>query len=453
MAEVTLQKLILSGNNLRALPPAIADLVMLNTLDLSKNPLKVRDAEDVSCLPVDMRLMKNLKVLNLSECNLRIIPVTIFVCTSIQRLDLSRNKIGLLVPDIANLQNLTHLDLSQCDLSTLPAEIAFCADLQEITLMSNNIESLPESLKECKSLKHLRLSFKSFTGLLDSYMETLIKKGQIKSEHIPAVVFELENLRELNLKGTKINNLPDNSLNNLEELQLDRNYFDTITELVFKPMAASLRVLTLSSNLLKDIPEEINSLVNLRVLDLSYNQIENLPTRLGGLANLSDLNLGNNNISNLSMSILSLRSLEKLNLEHNQLSSLLDCLCDLVNLAYLDLSYNKISMISPKICNLKSIKLAHSYSKLNKTGLWIIGNPLQIPCKEIWQTTKINKIYEYLANYEQRNSQYSCYAKLVFIGLSSIGKSSLINNLFDIKFEVHATHQTGKLIKLFSAFV
>ncbi len=440
--------MILSGNNLRAVPPAIADLVMLNTLDLSKNPLKVRDAEDVSCLPIDMRLMKNLKVLNLSECNLRIIPVTIFVCTSIQRLDLSRNKIGLLVPDIANLQNLTHLNLSQCNLCTLPPEIAFCADLQELTLMSNNIESLPESLKELKSLKHLRMSFKSFTGLLDAYMETLIGKGQIKSEHIPAVVFELENLRELNLKGTKINNIPDNSLNSLEELQLDNNYFDTITELVFKPMGESLRVLTLSKNQLKDIPDEMNNLVNLQVLDLSCNQIENLPNKLE-LTNLKELNLGNNKIGSLSMSILSLKSLEKLNLEHNQLSSLQDYLYDLVNLVYLDLSYNKISVISPKICNLKNIKLAHSYTKLNKTGLWIIGNPMQIPCKEIWQTTKINKIYEHLANYEQRNSQYTCYAKLVFIGLSSIGKSYLINNLFDIKFEVHATHQTGNFFLSF----
>jgi Leucine-rich repeat (LRR) protein len=443
---VTLQKLILSGNNLRNLPAAIADLVMLHTLDISKNPLKVRDAEDVTCLPVDMRLMKNLKVLNLSECNLRIIPVTVFICTSIQRLDLSRNKIGLLVAEVANMQSLTHLNLSQCDLSTLPPEIAFCAELEELVLMSNTIESLPESLKECKSLKYLRVSYKNFTTLLDAYMETLIRKGQIKSEHIPAVVFELENLRELNLKGTKINNFPDNSLNNLEELQLEGNFFDTIPELAFRPMSGTLRVLTLSYNQLKDIPDEINNLTSLQVLDLSFNQIETLPSKFVGLESLLELNLGNNKLVELSMSLLGLQSLEKLNLERNQLSSIHDCVYELGNLAYLDLSYNQIALISPKICKLKSMRLAHSYVKLNKTGLWIIGNPLHIPGKEVWQTTKIYKIYEYLANYSQRTSKFSCYAKLVFVGLSGIGKSHLVNNLFDVKFEVHSTHQTGKCL-------
>ena len=379
----------------------------------------------------------------MSECNLRAIPMTIWLCTSLNILDLSRNKIGILVPEVANLQNLIHLNLSQCNLSTLPPEIGFCGDLEEILLMSNHIESLPESLKECKQLKYLRVSYKNFTTLLDSYMENLIRKGQIKSEHIPQVVFDLENLYSLNLKSTKINNFPESTLTNLYELQLDNNYFNTITELAFKPMGESLRILTLSNNLLKEIPEETNSLVNLEVLDLSCNQIEKFSSRLD-LPNLKELNLAKNVISSLGVSIVSLKSLEKLNLENNLLLDLMDCLYELVNLKYLDLSYNRLSVISPRICQLKNIKLAHSYEKLNKIGLWIIGNPLEIPCKEIWQTTMINKIYDYLANYAQRMSEYTCYAKLVFIGLTGIGKSYLINNLFDIKFEVHSTHQAGK---------
>lgn len=435
--------MILSGNNIRQLPAALADLVMLQYLDVSKNPLRVRDADDTTCLPADMRLMKNLRYLNISECNLRIIPATVWMCTSLTHLDISRNKIGLLVPDVANLQALTFINLSQCNLSTLPPEIGLCVELEEIVLMSNNIESLPDTLKECTKLKQLRVSYRNFTTLLDDYMENLIRKGQIKSEHLPQVVFELESLRSLNFKSTKINSLPESSLNSLQELQLDFNFFETIEEGSLTAMSQSLCILTITHNLLKEIPAELGCLVKLEVLDLSYNKLSQLPNKLS-LPSLKELYLNNNSIESLSPSITQLVSLEKLNLEHNKLTSLPEYVFDLSQLNYLDISYNQIKFISPRICKLKNMKLAHAYDKINKTGLWLIGNPLDIPTKEIWQTQKIEKIYDYLISYEMRMSEYTCYSKLVFLGLSGIGKSPLINNLFDIKFEVFSTHQTGK---------
>ena len=72
----TLRKLILTGNNLRSLPAAIGDLFNLEYLDVSKNPLKVKDAEDTSCFPIEMRLLKILKFISISECNLRYVPTT-----------------------------------------------------------------------------------------------------------------------------------------------------------------------------------------------------------------------------------------------------------------------------------------------------------------------------------------------------------------------------------------
>lgn len=123
-----------------------------------------------------MRLLRNLRYLSVRECNLRQIPTAVWLCQSLQHLDLSRNKLGLLVPDIGNLSNLVLLNVVQCDLRTLPNEIGFCADLTEIDLMGNRIESLPESMRDLKKLQVLRMSFVAFTSLLDNYMEQLIKK-------------------------------------------------------------------------------------------------------------------------------------------------------------------------------------------------------------------------------------------------------------------------------------
>ena len=102
-------------------------------LDLSRNPLKTKDAEDVSALPIEMKLLVNLKHLNISECNLRHIALTVWLCTSLESLDISRNKLGLLVPDVGNLQNLESINLSQCNLTTLPGEISkFLYKLQNL---------------------------------------------------------------------------------------------------------------------------------------------------------------------------------------------------------------------------------------------------------------------------------------------------------------------------------
>lgn len=100
------------------------------------------------------------------------------------------------------------------------------------------------------------------------------QKGQIKSEHIPPVVFELVNMISLDLKYTKINTIPDNNLRSLTELNLDNNYIHTITENTMKSLI-NIKILTISNNFLKEIPSEINILLSLEILDLSFNTISN----------------------------------------------------------------------------------------------------------------------------------------------------------------------------------
>lgn len=135
-------------------------------------------------------------------------------------------------------------------------------------------------------------------------MESLIQKGQIKSEHIPQVVFELQKLASIDLQYTKINTLPDNNLRNIESLYLDNNYISTFPDRVFNPMVYSLKTLTLSHNLLTEIPSEINCLVNLKVLDLAFNSIKTI-SNVSKLLALRELYLNNNKLQ-VRISLLSL---------------------------------------------------------------------------------------------------------------------------------------------------
>jgi Leucine-rich repeat (LRR) protein len=97
----TLRRLILSNNNLACLPPNIGSLVNLEYLNISNNPLIVKNGhDDYSCIPREFRQLKKLHTLIISECTLKHIPIAVWNTPSLQILDLSRNRIGYIVSDI-----------------------------------------------------------------------------------------------------------------------------------------------------------------------------------------------------------------------------------------------------------------------------------------------------------------------------------------------------------------
>jgi len=103
---ITLRRLILSSNNLSSLPPTIGSLVNLEYLDLSNNPLIVKNGhDDYSCFPREFQYLRKLQTLILSECTLKHIPIVVWRIVSLQTLDLSRNKVGYIVGDIGRLYN------------------------------------------------------------------------------------------------------------------------------------------------------------------------------------------------------------------------------------------------------------------------------------------------------------------------------------------------------------
>lgn len=101
----------------------------------------------------------------------------------------------------------------------------------------------------------------------------------------------------------------------LKMLYLSKNRLKTLPQ-SFNDLY-KLKLLVLSSNQFKTIPTVVFGLKKLRNLDFSKNKIENISEEIENLSSLVNLNLSSNNIKDLPLSIERLRNLRSLNISKN----------------------------------------------------------------------------------------------------------------------------------------
>ncbi|KAL1416128.1 hypothetical protein MTO96_006399 [Rhipicephalus appendiculatus] len=120
--------------------------------------------------------------------------------------------------------------------------------------------------------------------------------------------------------------------------------------------------LNVSFNELATLPPEIPfRLPHLRVLDLSYNRLKSLPDSVGFLFHLEELLVPFNQLESIPDSIIYLKVLQKLDLSHNCIKQLPDNLGKVTTLAKLNVSHNKLASLPKslgKLPNLKTILTA-----------------------------------------------------------------------------------------------
>ncbi|KAF8038698.1 hypothetical protein BT93_B1289 [Corymbia citriodora subsp. variegata] len=198
-----------------------------------------------------MKVMKNLKVLDLSHClclkrtpNLsahsNLERLILFDCGYLMEIDRS----------ICQLKCLVSLDLSYCEnLRRLPDDLG--GDLASLEYLS---------LRECKSL-----------------------------ERLPDTIGNLESLINLNISGTGIKELPD-SIGNL----------------------VSLIKLDISRTGIKDLPDSIGNLELLIKLNIYGTGIKELPDSIGKLKNLKVMNMWGSEISKIPDALWTIEKLEEI---------------------------------------------------------------------------------------------------------------------------------------------
>ncbi|KAH9667133.1 Receptor-like protein 14 [Citrus sinensis] len=348
-----LKVLDISSNKLRgSLPSVITNFTSLEYLDLSNNnfegiftlsSLANHSKLEVLVLsPGNKKLQVNtenclatfqLKVLQLPNCNLNVIPSFLVHQYHLKYLDLSHNKMvgnfptwllqnnpGLEILYLANnsftgnLQLprakhdfLRHLDISSNNFtSILPKNMGIV--LQKLTYldMSKNIfeGDIPYSIGEMKQLRLLYLSRNNLSGELPATLLT----GCVSLESL-----ELSNNNFHGQILPKFTNLTQ-----LNWLYLDNNHFSGKIE---DGLLSSypLEVLDISNNMLSGhIPSWIGNFPALAVLIMSKNRLEgNIPPELSKFGGPLILDVSENCLSGYMPSSLNLSSLKHLYLRKN----------------------------------------------------------------------------------------------------------------------------------------
>ena len=221
----------------------------------------------------------------------------------------------------------------------------------------------------------------------------------------------LDQLRSLDLRGTKISALPDSigQLANLQSLNLRRT---------------SISVL----------PDSIGQLAALQRLDLTYTPISALPDSIGQLAALQSLYLTDTPISALPDSIGQLAALQSLDLSGTKISALPDSIGQLANLQSLDLSGTDISELPPALLERDPVFardldewFEHGRSERDRLMIRLEGvrlaNPLILDAIRQGMTGKA--ILERFFG----NTRPLRECKVIFLGDGAVGKTTTIRRI------------------------
>jgi len=283
------------------------------------------------------------------------------------------------------------LDLGNCGLTEIPVEIYSLPWIKNLNLASSINLTWGQKAHQKDLYKHTQNN-----GLIND-IKSFIDLGQ------------LVNLQELFISGSlryydprKGNwNNDFKRIDGLDFISSNKNLTSLSIEFIqildFRPLNKLVNLERLSFwNTRMWQVEDLQNLTNLRMLNLKFNSIEEIYS-LSNLINLESLVINANQITDISP------------------------LKNIVSLNYLDLQGNRISDLSP---------IKHLFKGAN-TEVIADDNPLKYPPEEIYKMGR-NEIINYF-NLENKipNDQIKC----IFLGNSTVGKTSMIKFLKDKKYD------------------
>lgn len=189
---------------------------------------------------------------------------------------------------------------------------------------------------------------------------------------------------------------------------------------------------TLSGEGLTSLPPEIGELTQIAKLNLKDNKLTSLPPEIGKLTNLKRLYLSNNKITELPPEIAQLQKLEIIYAGNNKLSTIPSEIGQLTNLQGLYLNDNGLTSLPPEIENLTNLR-----------NFDLRKNNLPIPKELVEKIHQPASIIRYYLEYQSAEASHLYESKIIIIGSLGVGKSSVVQQLLEGKFNPYHIRTVG----------
>ncbi|XP_047078841.1 putative disease resistance RPP13-like protein 1 [Lolium rigidum] len=299
--------------------------ILCSPLITSARGLHFQNTKAIKLHREAFKLLKHMRVFNLSGSCIQEIPDSIGHLRHLRYLDISDLKIQILPSSMSTLTNLEALDLSNTSLKKLPRFIGNFLKLRCLNLQGCQIlQHLPLTFGHLQRLEHLRLSCCYNVGELDDSL------------------CNLQHLRLLDLSNcTELTQLPSSfgNLMNLEDLDLSgcfnlKHLPESFGNICF------LRFLNISSCYeLQQLPGSLTNLGKLEVLILRRcRKLQKLPPSFRNIQCLRVLDLAGCEALQVSTEIMT-TNLEHLNLQRcRRLQTHPNCFQNFTKLKFLNLS-------------------------------------------------------------------------------------------------------------------
>lgn len=199
LGKLDIYKAILTGNDLREIPPQIFEIASLQELIIAVNP--------ISDFPCELQKLKRLKSVSFAETKIVDIKCNLSQLDSLEHFDIARNNLTKLPEQIKNIPNLTWLSLNDnhfADLSFIDNRLY---KLETLYLYTNKVNNISKETRHLGNLKELLI----FDNEIDS---------------IPSNISDLRNLEKLEIWNNPIKYISPNisKLTKLKAMRLDDDF-------------------------------------------------------------------------------------------------------------------------------------------------------------------------------------------------------------------------------------
>jgi Leucine-rich repeat (LRR) protein len=263
----------------------------------------------------------------------------------------------------ANRRTVTQLSISNKTLSMLPAEVFLCDSLQHLELVNCSIRRLQKQLNKLTRLATLTiLNNRGKRRLLltaNHQLTTLAIHGDNPAT-LPRSYKKLKALKTLDLSAHVLTRIPRGARRNreLRELNLQGN---EITLKRHLPAYPQLEKLALQRNLIRKVPAAIKRFPNLIQLSLNNNFVSDIAPEIGTLRKLEYLSLYNNQLSSVPAGLFGLRKLKIIDLYFNHIEALDNRIANWSQLQILFVSHNRLYTLPSATTSLASLQEIHAY--------------------------------------------------------------------------------------------